>query len=410
MDISDERLLVVDASSTNRRLITRLLESWECRCEEASAAETALEKLRAAAAEGDPFRVAIVDMVLPWGMNGETLGKKIKEDNEIRETVLIMTTAIGKRGEVARLEKAGFSAYLIKPVSPAHLHETLVTVIDRGSYAPIVTRHALADNRRRRLRVLIAEDSVTNQKVVMAIVAKLGIRADAVANGREAVKSLESIPYDLVLMDCQMPEMDGYEATRRIRDPRSAVLNHSIPIIALTAHAMLGEREKCLAAGMDDFVPKPVRSRRLVQIIENWLSVPSELSSLESSAAGGSPSNEVVFDKAGLFERVSGDESVIGEILDVFLDDAPSNIKALKEALDVGDAACVRLKAHVIKGAAGNVGAMALMETASRIELAGEEGDLRRATLLVPQVYARFEELRRVLAHSGLAGPADCPR
>ncbi|MFH1740673.1 MAG: PAS domain S-box protein, partial [bacterium] len=240
-DIRDKRILVVDDNRTNRLVMEKQLLSWRCRHDEAPDGETALKKLREAAKERDPFDIAILDMQMPE-MTGETLGRKIKEDPLLHDTLLVMMTSIGRRGDAARLAEIGFSAYLTKPVKQSEVYDCLVTVLGRKARRgdspakPIVTRHAVVEDRKRRIRILLAEDNIVNQKVALKILEKHGYRADAVANGLEAIKALETMPYDLVLMDIQMPEMDGFEATRRIRDASSSVANHDIPIIALTAH------------------------------------------------------------------------------------------------------------------------------------------------------------------------------
>ena len=279
-DIAGQRILVVDDNATNRRLLALLLDSWNCRHDEAAGAEAALAKLREAAARNDPFRIAVLDMNMP-GMTGEALGEAIKDDADLRETRLVMMTSIGQRGDAARLRKIGFSAYLTKPVKQSTLHDCLATVVGATGNVwaerdrPLVTRHTIAENNRAGARILVAEDNAVNQKVAIRMLEKLGHHADAVANGREAIEALESIPYDLVLMDCQMPEMDGYEATREIRNPQSSVLNPNVPIIAMTANAMRGDREKCLEAGMDDYVAKPVKREALAEAVRESLAQPN---------------------------------------------------------------------------------------------------------------------------------------
>ncbi len=275
-DIRGQRILIVDDHATNRLVLRELLRSWDCRFEEAENGEQALERLREALAETDPFRIALVDMQMPV-MDGATLGGKIKADPDLNPTRLVMLTSAGMRGDASRLKAIGFSAYLNKPVKKSHLYDCLVTVLgipstpSRERSTPIITRYGLEEAKKGRVRILVAEDNVVNQKVALHILQKLGYRADAVADGREAVMALETIPYDLVLMDVQMPQMDGFEATGVIRDPASRVRNHHIPVIAMTAHAMKGDREKCLEAGMDDYVSKPVTALALNEILEKYL-------------------------------------------------------------------------------------------------------------------------------------------
>jgi CheY-like chemotaxis protein len=209
-------------------------------------------------------------------MDGEALGQKIKQDPDLKNTILVMMTSMGDRGDAKRLEEIGFTAYLTKPIRQSKLYDCLATVTGMQKKAAeerpaaIVTQHSLTEDQKRRLRILLAEDNIINQKVAISILGKLGYSADAVANGKEAVEALGMIPYDIVLMDCQMPEMDGYEATGEIRNPNSKVLDHNVPVIALTAHVMKGDREKCLKAGMDDYLSKPVKPQELSDMLEKW--------------------------------------------------------------------------------------------------------------------------------------------
>jgi len=275
------RILAVDDNATNRRVLAGMLSSWKCRHEEVENSATALDRLRAAAASGDPFRIAILDMLMPE-MDGETLGRIIKDDPALRDTVLVMMTSIGARGDAGRFEKAGFSVYLIKPVKRSRLFNCLMTAIGRKIYdqtSPdrIITRHTVAEKSKQKTRILLAEDNIINQKVALKVLEKLGYRADVAATGLEALKALEMIPYDMVLMDVQMPEMDGLEATREIRkreeltaQKKDAGFSH-IPIIAMTAHAMKGDREMCLKAGMDDYLTKPIQPGKFGETIARWI-------------------------------------------------------------------------------------------------------------------------------------------
>ncbi len=303
--IEGVRILAVDDNATNRKVVAGMLASWGARHTETDGAGRALEILRSGVREGDPYRIVLLDMQMP-GVDGETLGAMIREDSTLGGAALVMMTSAGTRGDAVRLEKAGFAAYLTKPVKQSQLHDCLVTVLNRdiGVDAPaaarIITRHSLTDQAKSRVRLLLAEDNPINQKVALAMVEKLGYRADTVANGLEALAALASRSYDLVLMDIQMPEMDGLEATAQVRDPRSAVRSHDIPIIALTAAAMKGDRERCLAAGMNDYLTKPLRPDELGRMIERWTAgagvrlpvaagaavLPSRPVSSESRAAG----------------------------------------------------------------------------------------------------------------------------
>ena len=240
----------------------------------ADGAESALRLLRQAAAQGQPFRLAVLDQQMP-GMDGSELGRQIKADPQLEATVLVMVTSLARRGDAAALEGLGFAGYLTKPVRQAQLHQCLELALERAKGHPpkagIVTRHVVAESGKPGVRILLAEDNVINQKVAQALLGKLGYRSAVAANGLEVLRALELIRYDLVLMDCQMPEMDGFEATAKLREPGSKVLEPAVPIIAMTANAMAGDRERCEAAGMSDYLAKPVSREALAAVLEKWL-------------------------------------------------------------------------------------------------------------------------------------------
>ena len=291
-NISGARILVVDDNATNRKLMSTLLNHWGCRHLLAVDGESGLAQLVDAAKSGDPFHVALLDQEMP-GMSGTELGCRIKADPLLAETLLVMVTSLGQRGDAAVLEKAGFSGYLSKPVRQSQLHDCIALVLERSDQASgflntteaaalpqgIITRYTVAECAERSVRILLAEDNIINQKVAQNMLKKLGYKTDVVASGMETVKALELIRYDLVLMDCLMPEMDGFEATAMIRDPGSNVLNHDIPIIAMTANAMQGDRENCLEAGMNDYLAKPVKKADLELMLDKWLQNSADRSS-----------------------------------------------------------------------------------------------------------------------------------
>jgi two-component system, sensor histidine kinase and response regulator len=275
-DLKGVRVLVVGDHPSNRLVINTLLSSWGCLCREAAEARIALTKLHEARQKGEPFQVALLDLALPE-RDVEALATQIKSDPEIKSTQLIMITSLGLRGDALRLSRLGFEGYLTKPIRQSHLRACLALALGRverpgeTKKEGLITRHTLTESRQAQVRILVAEDNPTNQLVALGILKKLGYRAEAVANGLEAVRTLQEIPYDLVLMDCQMPEMDGYAAARKIRQADSKVLNSHIPIIAMTAYALKGDREKCLESGMNDYLSKPVNPKEVAEIIEYWL-------------------------------------------------------------------------------------------------------------------------------------------
>ncbi|WP_166425459.1 response regulator [Paraglaciecola sp. 20A4] len=270
-DLSGQKILVVDDNLTNRTLLGHLLTNWQVEHTLVGRARDALESLSTAVAQNQPYSIAIIDMQMP-GMDGAHLGAMIKATPELASTHLMMLTSQGQRGDGKKFKDAGFSAYLNKPIDQSILQNSLMQVAGLTSDdGPLLTVYSTRKKPQYKVRVLIVEDNVINQIVAQSLLEQFGIRADVAANGEEALVALKSLPYDLVFMDCQMPVMDGFEASRCIRDPQSKVLNKDIPIVAMTANTMQGDRAKCLAAGMNDFISKPVETVKLQQTLELWL-------------------------------------------------------------------------------------------------------------------------------------------
>jgi CheY-like chemotaxis protein/HPt (histidine-containing phosphotransfer) domain-containing protein len=243
----------------------------------------------------------------------------------------------------------------------------------------------------------VADDNTTNQLVALAMLKRIGYCGDAVANGLEAVRALTQIPYDIVLMDVQMPELDGLEATRRIRDPKSRVLNLHVPIIAMTARAMRGDQDRCLAAGMDDYLAKPVQFDQLVSVLQHWLEQTSAPPASDTKDAAPLPPQPDVFDRAACLNRLGGDEELMQRIIRVFLDDAKQQVANLAEALTLADSAEVCRLAHKLNGAAGSMGATALHELAAKLEDAARDQASERLMELGAPLSLTFQTLKRVL-------------
>ena len=284
-DIKRKNILIVDDHAVNRLVFRGYLESWGCRFDEAENGDRALSKLREAANREDPFHIALLDMQMP-GMTGETLGGKIKSDPDLSKTRLVMVTSMGQRGDAERLKRTGFAAFLTKPVKKSVLFDCLRIVLglkdsrSKADLSPIVTSFTVEEMRAgeettgRKLRILLAEDNIVNQKVAEIMLKKMGHSVVIANNGREAVTAFENQEFDLILMDGQMPVMDGMEATGAIRnaEEQSAIRNpqspiNRIPIIAVTANAMKGDQENFLAAGMDGYLAKPIKRKTLEEVI-----------------------------------------------------------------------------------------------------------------------------------------------
>ena len=405
-DIRGAHILVVDDNATNREVLTTQLRAWGARPEEATDGPSTLVALARARDAVDPFAVAILDMQMP-DMDGADVARAIKQDETLRGIRLVLMTSLGQRGDARQMEALGFSAYLVKPARQSDLFDSLSTVLARSAVSQasqrIVTRHAIREMRRGAIRILLAEDNITNQQVALGILSKLGLRADAVADGAEAIASLEQVPYDLVLMDVQMPVMDGLEATRRIRDPRSTVLRHGVPIIAMTAHAMQGDRERCLEAGMDDYVTKPISPQALAEAIDRWLPrddagpalrAPAEVPAGAAGRRTATDEDVPIFDSAALMARVMDDAGLARMVAAAFLKETPGLIDSLVSCVRSGDTQGAIRHSHTIKGASANVGGEALRTIALEIEQAATAGDLDGASARLPDIEFAFARLR----------------
>ncbi|MHB0874786.1 MAG: response regulator [Anaerolineae bacterium] len=400
-DLAGAKVLVVDDHPSNRLLAMALLKGWGCRASEARNGQDALALLADAVRQSDPYAVALVDMQMP-GMDGAELARRIKADPEMCKTRLIVATSLTDPGNTAQWAQIGFAAYLTKPLRQSQLHQSLQRALGKAGTAVAMPapgdsdRQAAPEATRRPVRILVAEDNVINQLVALGMLKKLGYRADAVANGQESIAALQTIAYDLVLMDCQMPEMDGFEATRAIRSGQSGAPNQRVPIIALTAHAMRGDRERCLEAGMSDYLTKPIQPAQLAAGLERWLDGGSvERSPVPEAEARPDPG---VFDREAFLARAMGDEELLLAVTEAFLADMPLQIEKLSVAVEAGDSALTEQQAHSIKGASATVSANALRAVALAIENAGRAGDVSTPRVSLPQLLAEFERLRQVMA------------
>ncbi len=291
-----------------------------------------------------------------------------------------------------------------------------MTRTDPCGYRPAVPRQYTASEMAglfavRDARVLLAEDNITNQQVALGIMKKLGLAVDTVANGAEAIAALESTSYDLVFMDLQMPVMGGYAATEAIRRGNSKVLDRNVLIIAMTAGAMQGDREKCLAAGMNGYISKPITPQTVSETLKKWLLIetrdketrnvkPGE--SVMAAKASNTKTAELILDSTGLFERMMDDGGLVKAILEGFLQDIPDQIQALKKCLATGDIPCAERQAHSIKGAAANVSGEAVRAVALEVEEAGRTGDLDAARARMGELEAQSELLKEAIIEAHL--------
>ena len=395
------RALVVDDNATNREILTLQLASWEVEAAAVADADQALARLLQAEAAAEPFAVAIIDRQMPL-VDGEELGRRIRADSRLAKVKLLLMPSLGQRGDARRFAEIGFAAYLIKPVRESDLFTTLGLLAGDPrplSQWPMITRHHIRELRLHKYRILLVEDNITNQQVGLTVLKKMGFYVEIAANGSEALNTLRNIHFDLVLMDVRMPVMDGLQAARAIRAGKAGEGNLQVPIIAMTAGALKKDRELCLAAGMDDYLSKPVEPQRLADLLDRWLPRDPEAGSSPGaagvSAAGGvTAANEnlkvavaegslldvkktpAVFDRREMLERVLDDAELARIVLDAFLEDIPGRIEDLSAALGAADETLVVRLTHTIKGASANISAHELCALAGVMEKAARRGDL----------------------------------
>jgi PAS domain S-box-containing protein len=368
------RVLVVDDNASSRRVVREALADAGSQVQEATTAAGALEALHGAHRAGISYDLVVIDAFMPEH-DGYELAQVIRAQPALEETRLIMLTSAGKRGDAQRCRELGIVGYLVKPVAAAEMVEAAAAVM--GSVTPegLVTRHTIEENRRP-LHILLAEDNPVNQEVAAAMLRKRGHSVDIADNGRQAVEAVVRERYDVVLMDIQMPEMDGYEAARAIR---AMPKGRDVPIVACTAHAMAEERERCLAVGMTACLTKPFKPYDLFAAVEGW----GAEKPAGSAAAAGVPLDLEEFRRT---MRDAGVEGAVDDMLQVFAADAPGRLEALTQAVQVGEAKPIERAAHALKSAAATITARPLAEALRALELAAKAGDVDRARSLFLEV------------------------
>ena len=396
------RVLVVDDNATNRRILEEMLASWHMKPTLAANADLAMATLRRAAAADERFHVLISDYQMPE-VDGMTLARRIKRDDQLRDTPIVMLTSAGRAEDAARFRQIGVEAYLVKPVKHSDLLDALVTLFDVSTRTAPPRTGSKADAKPfHSLRVLVAEDNIVNRKLVTKLLEKRGHYVTSVENGREAVASIEAArePFDLVLMDLQMPEMSGFEATHAVREREKASATH-LPIIALTAHAMQGDRERCLAAGMDAYLAKPIDVDELIATIEHVGRGPvKELPHSQHTTTAAA--DDAVFDERSALANTGGDRGLLKEMVGLFRADAPSYVKRIERALKARDGEALRTAAHGLKGAIATVGSPAGRQAAAELEQAGRTSRFAEAGHIHTQLLERLKKLDREFAAAGL--------
>ena len=390
-DLRAMRVLVVDDNATNREILVGQLRSWRCLAEEAPHAEEAWNRLVNALADGRPFEAALIDRQMP-GMSGLELGRRLREDARFSSLGLLLLSSCGVE-EAFEVQAAGFSRCLAKPVRQAELFDALTTATRRGAAFAVSGPPAAAAAAPESIaRVLVAEDNEINRLVAQEVIRACGFDCTCVNDGQAAAEAAASGRFSLVLMDCQMPVLDGYASTRAIRERErlaAAATGRArrIPIVAVTAHAMKGAREACLAAGMDDYLTKPLDPARVRQVIEHWLRAAGAAAE-PPPAATTPPAEAPVFDRDALVARCMGRVPLAQKVLQQFMTQSRADAAALQAAAQAGDAVSVRTAAHRLKGAAANVSAGEVRRLAAEIE----DGARTGGAGATPPVIARLAE------------------
>jgi signal transduction histidine kinase/DNA-binding response OmpR family regulator len=407
-DLAGRHALIVDDNSTHREILRHFLTAWRMRCDEVSSAAAALEAMRVAAKAGDPYELAILDRQMPE-MDGESLAQAITADAALVGCRLLLLTSMEEHRDRSRLQRTGIQLCVAKPVSRSRLFDAIMQVMTAGEDAATMVPDVVAlrempasdEGRGATLRVLVVEDNAVNRLVATKALERQGHVVCSVNNGREAVAAWRRERFDLILMDCQMPEMDGYEATRAIRALERPTGRHT-QIVAVTANAMQGDRERCLAAGMDGYLAKPLKRERLRDLLLPLLDGRGGSRGEMGKVASVTPraSADQPFDCQRLTEIAGGDGVFAQELINLFIEDTAQHIAALGEAIAQADAETVRKVAHTLKGSSSNIGAEPLRCAALAVEVQGKAGDLLQARTNLAVIQKEFDRLRAALTAS----------
>ncbi|HEX9867830.1 MAG TPA: response regulator, partial [Candidatus Tectomicrobia bacterium] len=378
------RVLVVDDNASYRRVLAESLAHWQMLPVAVATSQNALEVLEQGQQAHEPFELVLLDAVMP-GLDGFALTERIKQHPGLAAATIIMLTASGQRGDGVRCRNLGIASYLTKPIKQSELLDAILTVLGRPSPqdkpATLVTRHSLRESRQRR-HILLAEGNPANQKLLVRLLENQGQSVVVAGNGREVLAALEREPFDLLLMDVEMPEMDGLQAAASIRQ-KERQTGMRLPIIALTARATQEDQDRCLEAGMDGYVSKPIRADELLAVVEGML--------LDTaSPAVGEPvdrPSEALFDRSAALSYVDGDMGLLREMAELFLADCPRQMAKIQAAIASSDSQALMRAAHSLKGVVATFAAKATYEAALRLEMMGEDGDL----LAAREAYADLE-------------------
>jgi two-component system, sensor histidine kinase and response regulator len=379
-------VLVVDDNATNRRILREFLLKWEMEPELVDSADAALAALERAAWQGRPFPLVLLDAMMPQ-VDGFALARKIKDNPALAGAVIMMLSSAEQVDDSARCRELGIAVYVTKPVRQSELLDAIMSALGSGQLPPKTRTYSVEPvlKTSRSLRVLLAEDNPVNQRLAVRTLEKWGHSVIVAGNGRKALEAWEKEAVDIVLMDVQMPEMSGTEATGIIREREAeAGTGRRTPIVAMTAHAMEGDREKCLSAGMDHYVTKPIDQKKLFEVVESF----STKRTMTESSGTTQMNSEMSFDPAAVLKRVDGDRELLAEIAGLFFEDTPRLLSEVRNAITCADGKALERSAHTLKGSVGNFGARTAFDAAFNLEQMGRNGDFARAD----QVFGQLEQ------------------
>jgi len=406
-NLRDAHILIVDDNPTNRLILTKELEHFGCRADSIGDSMLVLTQLISAAQIGDPYKLVLLDMQMPE-KDGLTTLAEIKQNEQVKDVHVVILTSMGHRGDAAKLTSLGCDGYLVKPVKKDHLEEMILTVLcqrpikvsNQRQPGQLITSHTISERRRKLAQILLAEDNPINQKLAVNLLQKNGYSVDVVDNGKMAIEAMVNKKYTVVLMDVQMPEMDGIEATQSFRLKEKP--GYRTPIIAMTAHAMKGDKERCLSSGMDDYLSKPLEPEEFFLTIDKWINVtlpqtgPLDLNRVLSETIEKpkeKPGDNSPINLVEALPRFGDDIDFFKTMLGEFIKNLPERISILKEAIKKNDVEGVTRAAHNLKGASANFSAEPIRSFAGEIEMNGHEGNIENAAVLIEKIQAELPAL-----------------
>ena len=425
----DVKVLLIEENETSRLMITTWLAKWGCRSVAVGVASEGLAVLRLAASHADPFRIALLSLGMPEPV-GAALARQIKADPTLDDTRLVWLSASAHPMDSEKMKAAGLAAVLVRPFGAKHLEKCLRDLVgslparNRSSPVPLLAEGGRSTQPNSTFRILLAEDHPSNQLVALEILKRLGYQTDAVSNGLAAIHALQKHRYDLVLMDCQMPEMDGFEATRRIRKGEAGPDNARIPVIALTANAMADQRELSLMAGMNEHICKPVKVQALSEVLQRWQAAVTSPGIIPVAALAPVPPAEgvlstcldpatgpkvakAIFNRADFLSRMMNDEDLAMRVALDFVQELPKQIELLKRAIASQQPKEAARIAHRLKGSASGVGAEVVCQLVSEIERAGHREDPAQLGTLAVDLDSSSAAVVAALSEFGASGASD---